>query len=189
MLDGLDRAVHLAEQMLALSRAGAAGEAAPLEPVSLRRLVAEALETLQPRLRERSIRVNVAAGPAGAAIEVGGDRRKLGSLVSNLLDNAVRHAPEGSAIEVALRGGAGETSLEVTDEGPGIPAELRERVFESYYRIPGSTGSGSGLGLAIVREIAFAHGAHVEIADGVGGRGTRVTVRFRPAESAPPAGG
>jgi two-component system sensor histidine kinase QseC len=189
MLDGLDRAVHLAEQMLALSRAGAAGEAAPLEPVSLRRLVAEALETLQPRLRERSIRVNVTAEPAGAAIEVGGDRRKLGSLVSNLLDNAVRHAPEGSAIEVALRGGAGETSLEVTDEGPGIPAELRERVFESYYRIPGSTGSGSGLGLAIVREIALAHGAHVEIADAVGGRGTRVTVRFRPAESAPPAGG
>jgi len=181
--------VHLAEQMLALSRAGAAGEAAPPETVPLRRLVAEALETLQPRLRERSIKVNVTEEPAGAGIEVRGDRRRLGSLVSNLVDNAVLHAPAGSTIEVALRRSAGGVSLAVVDEGPGIPVALRERVFESYYRIPGSTGSGSGLGLAIVREIARAHGAHVEIADGAGGRGTRVTVRFHPAEGGPPAGG
>ena len=57
-----------------------------------------------------------------------------------------------------------------------IPAGLRERVFESYYRIPGAEGSGSGLGLAIVREIAAQHGGSVEIADGDGGRGTRVSV-------------
>jgi signal transduction histidine kinase len=69
----------------------------------------------------------------------------------------------------------------VTDEGPGIPPDLRERVFESYYRIPGSAGSGSGLGLAIVKEVALAHGARVEIGDGPGGKGTRVVVRFGSA--------
>ena len=181
MLVGLERTVHLAEQMLAFSRAAAAGEAAPLEPVSLRRLVADALENLQPRIRERTIKVNVTSEPADAEIQVRGDRQKLGSLVSNLLDNAVRHAPEGSVVEVAIRRDAGEASLAVADEGPGIPAELRERVLESYYRIPGSAGSGSGLGLAIVKEIALAHGASVALADGAGGRGTRVAVHFRSA--------
>ncbi|MGE5793453.1 MAG: sensor histidine kinase [Bacteroidota bacterium] len=185
MLDGLDRTVHLAEQMLAYSRAAAPGETAALAPVSLGRLVAEALENLQPRVRERALRVNVNHEPAHAEIEVRGDRRKLGSLVSNLLDNALRHAPEGSTVDVALRRDAGGTSLAVTDQGPGIPAELRERVFESYYRIPGSTGPGSGLGLAIVKEIALAHAADVAVTDGVGGRGTRVEVRFRSPAVAP----
>jgi signal transduction histidine kinase len=69
----------------------------------------------------------------------------------------------------------------VSDEGPGIPAELRERVFESYYRIPGSAGTGSGLGLAIVREIAEAHGARVAVEDATGGTGTRVAVAFPAA--------
>jgi two-component system sensor histidine kinase QseC len=179
MLVGLERTVHLAEQMLAFSRAAAAGGTAPLEPVPLRRLVAEALDNLQPRIRERTLKVNVACEPADAVIEVRGDRQKLGSLVGNLLDNAARHAPEGSVVEVVIRRDAGETSLAVTDAGPGIPPELRERVFESYYRIPGSGGSGSGLGLAIVKEIALAHGARVALEDGAGGRGTRVVVRFR----------
>jgi two-component system sensor histidine kinase QseC len=147
--------------------------------VPLRRLVAEALDNLQPRIRERTLKVNVACEPADAVIEVRGDRQKLGSLVGNLLDNAARHAPEGSVVEVVIRRDAGETSLAVTDAGPGIPPELRERVFESYYRIPGSGGSGSGLGLAIVKEIALAHGARVALEDGAGGRGTRVVVRFR----------
>jgi signal transduction histidine kinase len=136
---------------------------------------------LQPRVRERALRVEVIREPPDAAITVRGDRRKLGSLVGNLLDNAVRHAPTGSVVEVALRDDAGGTSLAITDHGPGIPAELRERVFESYYRIPGSAGTGSGLGLAIVKEIASAHGASVAVEDGPGGRGTRVVVRFRRA--------
>ena len=68
--------------------------------------------------------------------------------------------------------------LEVRDEGPGIPEALRARVFESYYRIPGSTGGGSGLGLAIVREVARAHGARLEIREGRKGSGTSVLVAF-----------
>jgi two-component system sensor histidine kinase QseC len=181
MLTGLERTVHLAEQMLALSRAAANGASAQLAPVSLRRMVAEALDSLQPRTRERHLRVNVTSDPGDAEMEVRGDRQKLGSLVSNLLDNAVRHAPEGGVVEVVLRRDAGETSFAVADAGPGIPVALRERVFESYYRIPGSAGSGSGLGLAIVKEIALALGARVEIADGAEGRGTRVVVRFPSA--------
>jgi two-component system sensor histidine kinase QseC len=180
MLTGLDRTVRLTEQMLAYSRAAAAGELVHTN-VPLRPLVSEAVEQLQPRIRERVLRIDVACEPANEVGEVRGDRQKLASLVGNLLDNAVRYATEGSAIEVALRRTGHEISLAVTDEGPGIAPELRERVLESYYRIPGSAGSGSGLGLAIVNEVALAHGARVEIGAGTGGKGTRVTVRFSAA--------
>jgi signal transduction histidine kinase len=81
-------------------------------------------------------------------------------------------------VRVEILNHDGAARLSVSDNGPGIPPELRERVFESYYRIPGATGEGSGLGLAIVREIATQHGATVELTEGDGGRGTRVVVRF-----------
>jgi two-component system sensor histidine kinase QseC len=180
MLVGLDRTIHLSEQMLALSRASAAAGAAPL-PVALRPLVAEALETLQPRVRECGARVDVACVPPESQAEVKGDRQQLRSLVSNLIDNALRYGPAGGRIEISLRAKNDGVSLAVSDEGPGIPPDLRERVFESYYRIPGSPGAGSGLGLAIAREIATAHGARIEIASGKDGKGTCIVVTFPAA--------
>jgi len=115
----------------------------------------------------------------GGDAAVRGERHKLASLVTNLLDNAVRYGPEGGRVELEVRQGNGDVSLCVADDGPGVPRELRERVFESYYRIPGATGSGSGLGLAIVREIAEAHGGSVAIEDRKSVNGARVVVRFR----------
>jgi two-component system, OmpR family, sensor histidine kinase QseC len=177
MLVALDRTIHLAEQMLAYNRASAS--AAPEhQPVSLRQLAGEAIETLQPRIGARGLKVTVACSPADGTADVQGDRQKLASLVANLLDNAARYSPAGSAIDVVLREERGAVTLEVRDEGPGIPEELRARVFESYYRIPGATGGGSGLGLAIVREVARSHGATVQIRAGRGGRGTAVVVVF-----------
>jgi two-component system sensor histidine kinase QseC len=133
---------------------------------------------VQPRAAERRVRLALDAADDPA---VRGDRGKLLSLVINLLDNAVRYGPEGGRVRLALRRENGRATLSVSDEGPGIPAELRERVFESYYRIPGSAGTGSGLGLAIVREIAEAHGARVAVEDATGGTGTRVAVAFPAA--------
>jgi two-component system sensor histidine kinase QseC len=180
MLVALDRTIHLAEQMLAYNRASAS--AAPEQTtVSLRQLAGEAIEALQPRLGVRRLKVTVMSTPSDGAAEVQGDRQKLASLVGNLLDNAARYAPAGSAIDIVLREERGAVTLEVNDEGPGIPEEMRERVFESYYRITGSSGGGSGLGLAIVREVARAHGARVEIREGRGGMGTAVIVAF-PAQ-------
>ena len=159
MLDGLDRTTRLATQMLALSRA-AADPRGPRASLSLRQVFGEAARSL------------------GAAVEmegeasVAGDRDQLLSLATNLLDNALRHGAPPVRVEL----GAGAAS--VIDAGPGIPPELRERVFESYYRAPGAAGGGSGLGLAIVREIALSHGARVEIGSGPSGRGTRIRVVF-----------
>jgi two-component system sensor histidine kinase QseC len=178
MLQGLERTVYLAEQMLAHSRAAAPGETSQLERVTLAALLREAVEGIPPRAQEHGCAVEIDVNPAAADAAVTGDRQKLRSLVINLLDNAVRYGPEGGRVRAELRREGNVAALAITDEGPGIPAELRERVFESYYRIPGTTGTGGGLGLAIVRESAEAHGAGVTIEDGPGERGTRVVVRF-----------
>jgi two-component system sensor histidine kinase QseC len=180
MLAGLERSIRLVEQMLALSRAAAPG-APPSAPVSLREAVDDALEDSLPVLKERGVKISLAADPPVADFTVRGERDKLACLVRNLVDNAARYSPAGSSVRVELASRDGATCVAVRDEGPGIAAALRERVFESYYRIPGAAGEGSGLGLAIVREIAAQHGARVEIADGDGGRGTRVSVAFPPA--------
>ena len=180
MLVGLDRTIHLSEQMLALSRATAATGQAP-RPVALRPLIAEALDTLQPRVRERGAQVRVSCMPPDAQPEVRGDQQQLRSLVTNLVDNALRYGPPAGAIDIALCTDSRGVTLAVTDEGPGIPAELRERVFESYYRIPGSPGAGSGLGLAIAHEIATAHDAGIAIGDGRDGKGTSIAVTFATA--------
>ncbi|HEU5179072.1 MAG TPA: ATP-binding protein, partial [Burkholderiales bacterium] len=134
-----------------------------------------------PALKEHRHKVSVASDPPVAELVVRGDRDKLVCLVRNLLDNAARYSPAGSAIRIDLAERADGVALAVSDQGPGIPPELRERVFESYYRIPGSPGGGSGLGLAIVREIAAEHGARVVLGAGDGGRGTRVSVTFGEA--------
>jgi two-component system sensor histidine kinase QseC len=177
MLQGLERTVHLAEQMLAYSRAAAPGEAARAEKVALGPLVAEAVDALQPRAAERNVTIH----RSGTDATVRGERHKLASLVTNLLDNAVRYGPAGGRVSVELQRAANAAVLAVEDEGPGVPPELRARVFESYYRIPGTAGAGSGLGLAIVREIAAAHGARVAIEDRAQGKGLRVVVRFPAA--------
>jgi signal transduction histidine kinase len=184
MLVALDRTIHLAEQMLAYNRATAGGAGEP-GAVSLREVACEAIESLQPRIAARALRVAVIGTPADTRAAVRGDRQRLTSLLGNLLDNAVRCSPDGSAIDVVLAERDREVVLEVHDEGPGIPAELRERVFESYFRIPGSAGGGSGLGLAIVREVARAHGAEVEIRAGRKGRGTAIVVTFAALVSPP----
>jgi len=175
----VERSARLAEQMLAYSRATAARTAAPAQAVSLRQVLEDALDDVLPALRARGQKIAVTAEPPVDEIMVPGDHEKLVSLARNLLDNAARYAPERSTVQVELHQGPAGVSLSVADEGPGIPAALRERVFESYYRIPGATGEGSGLGLAIVREIAAQHGATVVITQGAQGRGTRVAVTFR----------
>ena len=176
MLASLQRAIRLAEQMLALSRAAARAPAA--EPVSLRQAVEDALEDLLPTLKERGIKVSVGGAAPESEPLVQGERDKIATLARNLLDNAARYSSPGATVRVEIANSGGTARLSVSDDGPGIPPELRERVFESYYRIPGAAGEGSGLGLAIVREIAAQHGASVELTDGDGGRGTRVVVRF-----------
>jgi signal transduction histidine kinase len=144
----------------------------------MRQVLEDALEDVSPVLKERSQKLSVKTEPPMDDIELRGDHEKLVSLVRNLLENAMRYAPPGTGIEVELHARPDAVAVSVCDEGPGIPPELRGRVFEGYYRIPGTPGEGSGLGLAIVREIAAQHGARVEISEGRNGHGTRIAIAF-----------
>ena len=102
-----------------------------------------------------------------APVVVRGDAERLGRAVSNLLDNAARHSPEGGVIEVAVeRDGA----VTVRDHGPGVPDADKPLIFDRFYRGATSRGRpGSGLGLAIVRQVAEAHRGAVTVADAPGG--------------------
>ncbi len=91
---------------------------------------------------------------------------RLGRAVDNLLDNAAKHAPDGTVVDVGLRGG----ELTVRDRGPGIPADERPHVFDRFYRGAGARGRpGSGLGLAIVRQVAESHGGSIAVEEAPGG--------------------
>jgi two-component system sensor histidine kinase TctE len=102
----------------------------------------------------------------------------LHELVANLVDNGIRYAPHGGVVTAAIDGGDERITLRIEDNGPGIPVEQRERVFERFYRLHDDGPGGSGLGLPIVREIAAASRASVELSDPARGTGLVVSVVF-----------
>jgi two-component system sensor histidine kinase TctE len=106
-----------------------------------------------------------------------GDGSSLYELCSNLIENAILYTQEGGKVTVRLNT-AEQPSLIVEDNGPGIPDDERERVFERFYRALGTSVDGSGLGLAIVREIAEIHGGSVVLDGGPDGKGTSALVKF-----------
>ena len=119
---------------------------------------------------EEAARVGIQA--EGQSLRVQGDRRLLRRAIRNLVENAARHG-EGSPIEIRVLSGSRDRALvRVCDEGPGIPPEERERIFEPFYRRAGAreTGDGVGLGLSLVRQIAERHGGSARVRDRDGDR-------------------
>jgi signal transduction histidine kinase len=95
-----------------------------------------------------------------------GDRQLLAQMISNLVENALNHTPGGSTVRLALAKSATGLTLEVADNGPGIPADERDKVFDRFYRLDRSRSTGgSGLGLALVRAIATLHGLAIRLED------------------------
>jgi signal transduction histidine kinase len=147
-------------------------------------LLASRLDTLEAPLQREDVDLLALAAEEAAAtgaqvegdaLSVRGEVRLLRRLIRNLLENATRHAPGVPAqIEVRARAEGGVRLL-VSDRGAGIPDGERERIFEPFYRVPGSSGEGSGLGLSLVRQIARHHGGGVRCAARDGG-GTRFEV-------------
>ncbi|MDE2263726.1 MAG: hypothetical protein KGL45_14475 [Gammaproteobacteria bacterium] len=172
--EGVQRAIRLVEQMLALAR-----QEPRAEPVRTRfaldELAREVAAELVPLADAR--RIDLGMSEAQSAF-VRGERDSVATLIRNLVDNAVRYTPEGGRVDVAVERSARQAILRVMDDGPGIAREERERVFDRFYRRPGTRSPGSGLGLAIVKASAAAHGATVALGEGAGGRGLAVTVAF-----------
>lgn len=172
---GCDRASHLVDQLLTLARIDAAPSSVPLGPVDLRAVASTAIADLVPAALDNGIEFDLSEGPAA---EIAGEPGLVRILVSNLLDNAIRYSPPGGKVSVDVATVAERPTLTVNDQGPGIPPEQREQVWQRFFRIPGSAADGSGLGLSIVERIAQLHGAAVTLEDGENGSGLRVTVAF-----------
>ena len=170
----MERAIHLAEQLLALARSDPQELAVEFGPVDLGAVVAEGVTDAHDLALARGIDLGLEAAPN---LVVRGDREALRILVRNLVDNAVRYTPPQGAVQVRCRSTDAGTVIEVIDTGPGIPASDRDRVFDRFYRRAGSQENGTGLGLAIVKSIAEHHGARVALGEVPSG-GLHVTVSF-----------
>lgn len=180
---GAERATRLVEQLLAMARSDPEAVERPFADVELTAIARDTVAELAPLAAARGLDLGVSAL---TPVNVRGDADSLRVLLGNLVDNAIRYTPAGGTVDVAVTSNAGSmelASLAVTDDGPGIPAEDRDRVFDRFYRRDSTDSTGSGLGLAIVRRIAERHGATVQLGDGMNGRGLRVIVRF-PATGA-----
>jgi len=118
------------------------------------------------------VKLRVQAGPALPQVEV--DPVRMRQVVSNLVDNAIRAMPAGGSIALSVAARAGGLTVDVSDDGPGIPADIRDHVFDRFTK--SATSRGSGLGLAIARAIVEAHGGSIAAAAGPRGRGTSIRI-------------
>jgi two-component system sensor histidine kinase TctE len=132
------------------------------------------LANLAPIALDRGIDL---ALEAEARAIVAGDGAMVTEMIANLVDNALRYGRAGGSVTVVVAAGGNDAVLSVADDGPGIPAEEREHVFERFYRVAGTAAEGSGLGLAIVREVADNAGGSVRLSDAPAG-GLVVEVRL-----------
>jgi signal transduction histidine kinase len=172
----VDRVARLATRLLDLAAAGqGAWDRIPGDVAEVAR---EAVEAAVPSAEERGILLEVLApAPVPLSFHAG----SLRQAIDNLLTNAVKFSPEGGSVKVRVHTlDGGGARVEVSDEGPGIPDDERERVFEPFHRVAPSPG-GAGLGLAIVREIATKHGGRAWVAP-ARGKGATVVMEL-PGEA------
>jgi signal transduction histidine kinase len=177
---GVERAQHLVEQLLQLSRLAPETPALRRETVNLADLARSTVSHFSARADQKNI--DLGAVTEGVPL-VTADAQQLAILLNNLVDNALQHTPSGGRVDVGAGLHNGLPCLRVSDSGPGIAASERQQVFDRFYRgqhgnADTSAAHGSGLGLAIVRAVAERHGANIHLDESPGSTGLRVSVSF-----------
>jgi len=172
---GVSRASHLVDQLLTLARVEPEALAARATDVDLNTLAKEAIVSRAALAAAKGVDLGLAREVPAV---VRGDAATLATLLSNLLDNALRYTPSGGRVDVSLDREGDHTILSVADTGPGIPKDERERVLDRFYRSATTAEPGSGLGLSIVKRIAEAHHATLEFDAPEQGTGLVVRVVF-----------
>ncbi len=156
---GVTRAQHLLEQLLDLSRQSAP-RPEPSDVIDVAALLRESITQLMALADQRRIDVGY---EGQGVVQVAAPAAELRSVFDNLIDNALRYSPEGGVVDVRLHEVDGRPVVDVVDNGPGIAPQWRDRVFDRFFRVPGSAAGGSGLGLAIAQAAAQRFGAHIEL--------------------------
>ena len=180
MKDNSIKLQRLIEALLDYQRALHAAASLEVRPVSLRTVVQEAAQSHALAAQAKGLRVAIDAEPA--TLEA--DPDKLRSIFDNLIGNAIKFTPAGGSVSVLARLSGDQTLIDVIDSGPGVPAEEREAIFDSFFRGTARAGArveGSGLGLAIVREFVEAHGGKISVLAEARGGHFRVALPRRVA--------
>lgn len=179
---GVDRAAHVVEQLLQMARLEPDAQQFAFAEVRLDQLAKNAVADFSPQAEDR--RIDLGVGTC-RPVRLSGHAESLRILLSNLIENALRHTPAGGRIDVDVDEEDGLARLDVADSGPGIPEEFRERVFDRFFRLAGPDTPGSGLGLPIARQAARLHGGEITLGESPAG-GLRVRVAL-PTHAAGPA--
>jgi NtrC-family two-component system sensor histidine kinase KinB len=186
-IEGCEELGLTIEELLDVTRIEAGQLRLNLAPVDLGAVLATVQKSMQTRFDDAGVRL-VVVGEAKPGI-VRGDPARLGSVFANVMGNALKYSPAGGVVTVRLssgqkakNGGDIPMQITVTDQGPGIPAEFRERVFLKFFRVEHHIGQGSksvrgtGIGLYLCREIVKAHGGNIWCEAGDGSAGTRIAI-------------
>ncbi len=180
ILAGVQRSTHVIQQLLTLSRMVPEATIQETAPIRLSREVTDIAAMLAPEAIHKNIELEFLSPDSTACIL--GSATAIGILIRNLIDNAIRYTPKNGLITISIEETAKHVTFIVQDNGPGIPKELRERVFERFYRIVGNESPGSGLGLGIVMQIAKLHNAEIQLLTPESGAGLEVRVKFPKAK-------
>ncbi len=176
ILDEAERLNRFVQNLLDMTRLGAGALKPKADWAVLRDIVGAAVARARRLARAHTIRVDI--DPSLPLLSV--DAVMMEQVFFNLLDNACKYAPAGTTVKVWALKTADHVAVEVVDQGPGIPAEDRERVFDMFYRVNQADAqvAGTGLGLAICRGIVEAHGGTISAAPGLHGAGTCILIHL-----------
>lgn len=178
LMRGVDRASHLVQQLLTLARLEPSARPKPRERVDLRSIAEHCLVDHVGTAAAKNMQLGL---DASDAIWVNGDGPALRIMIDNLVENAIKYAPQSTPVDLALTVQDGQAVLHVRDHGVGIPQAERERVFDRFHRLDHPEIPGSGLGLAIVAAVVRAHDGAVSLRDPPHGAGQLVEVRLPAA--------
>lgn len=176
VLSGVNRSTHVVQQLLTLSRMDPEANLQDPTQVNIAKQAADVAAQLAPEAIAKNIELELLAPESQATIT--GNATAINILLRNLVDNAIRYSDENGFVKIDIIEKADTVILSVMDNGPGIPKELRERVFERFFRITGTQTTGSGLGLGIVQQIAKLHQSQVHLLTPESGHGLEIQVVF-----------
>ena len=169
MLEEVDRLTNLVDTLLRLSYGDAGTVRLSRAPVDLGRLTRDVVSSLAILAEERNQRLKVEAEDG---VVVAADRLVLREAITNVVDNAIKYGPQESSIDIRVHAEGREARLTVADEGPGIAAEHRERIFDRFFRLDEGRSrdeGGTGLGLAIAKWAVEVNGGHITVENGANG--------------------
>ncbi len=176
LIAGVDRSSHVVDQLLTLSRMESQDLHTSFSTVDLVRQAREMIALMVPDALKKNIDIELQTQLPEALVP--GIPTAIDILIRNLVDNAIRYTQEGGVVQVVIESAGHEMALKVIDNGPGIPPELRDRVFERFFRVIGTSAKGTGLGLGIVQQIIKVHQARIVLDTPSSGKGLEVVIYF-----------